>query len=186
MSSLENIVADYMNRYRERAVKELRWFAILRTLEDAVSVAALATGPSGKRLSHQRRIKEPPLAKRCRRLLASLPRLRQARSFEQLHQIVGSQIRSVPGIGERTVYDTALRIGAKLRLEPNTVFLHAGTRLGARMLGLDVSHEFIPVEKVPRALRRLRAREIEDVLCIYKDRFVGLASPRTQSACCYG
>jgi hypothetical protein len=33
---LDGIVADYINEHRERAAKELRWFAIQRILEEAV------------------------------------------------------------------------------------------------------------------------------------------------------
>jgi len=56
--------------------------------------------------------------------------------------------RGIPGIGELAIYDTALRIAAKLRFEPAVVFLHAGTRIGAN-------------ESFSRAM---------DVLCICKDR----------------
>ncbi|HQM80509.1 MAG TPA: hypothetical protein PLX02_02700 [Syntrophorhabdaceae bacterium] len=77
----------------------------------------------------------------------------------------------IPGIGELAVYDTALRIGAFLRIEPSKVFLHAGTRTGARALGLETSAEFLEVSSVPSEFQVLKPSEIEDVLCIYKHRF---------------
>ncbi|MDE1887953.1 MAG: hypothetical protein KGL00_09480 [Gammaproteobacteria bacterium] len=89
--------------------------------------------------------------------------------------IVAATIRAIPGIGELTVYDTALGIGAFLRLEPAKVFLHAGARSGARALGLDASGEFLEVKAIPAELRSLKQSEIEDVLCIYKRRFNGAA-----------
>jgi ABC-type arginine/histidine transport system permease subunit len=67
------------------------------------------------------------------------------------------------------VYDTALRLGANLRLLPREVYLHAGTRRGARALGLDYRSESVSMRLLPAALRRLRPYEVEDVLCIYKD-----------------
>jgi hypothetical protein len=67
------------------------------------------------------------------------------------------------------VYDTALRIGAYLHLKPELVYLHAGTRIGARNLGFDSSAEFIATRNFPDEFRCLSASEIEDVLCIYKD-----------------
>jgi hypothetical protein len=72
-----------------------------------------------------------------------------------------------------TIYDTALRIGASLGLEPQSVYLHAGTRFGARRLGLDWRAETIPVSALPPPLRKLKPREIEDLLCIFADRLTG-------------
>lgn len=61
----------------------------------------------------------------------------RAESSEALHALVARQLREVAGIGELYVYDTAFRIGAYLRLPPTRVYLHAGTRDGARALQLD-------------------------------------------------
>lgn len=166
---IKDIVADYIQHKREQATEEYRWFANQRTLEEAVSCAALALSKAGKRLSHQRRIQKSVLVKSRRRLLASLPTIAKAKSFEELHQIVKSIIRPIRGIGALTVYDTALRIGAKLKLEPKVVFIHAGARIGAKLLGLDISQDSIAVTDFPSAFQKLRPREIEDALCHYRD-----------------
>jgi hypothetical protein len=110
MRKLDDIVADYISRYQERAEKELRWFSIQRTLEEAVRISALAKSPSGKRLSHQRRIPESVLRESYRNLLDGLSALQEAKSFKQLHSSVASMIGQIPGIGQLTVYDTSLRI----------------------------------------------------------------------------
>lgn len=55
------------------------------------------------------------------------------------------------------------------------MFLHAGTRTGARALGLDTSRQAISPDELPKAFRKLNPREIEDVLCIYKDQLAGAA-----------
>jgi hypothetical protein len=78
-------------------------------------------------------------------------RLRRAlldscRSFADLHAVVSRAIRSVPGVGELTVYDTALRIGAKLGFARERVYLHAGTRQGAKRLALDWQAESVSLE----------------------------------------
>jgi hypothetical protein len=171
MKHFRDIVADYKKRYREAATKELRWFAIQSSLESAVSVAALAKGPSGKRLSHQRRIPETVLLESRRRLLDVLPEIEAVTTFEQLHEVVQNRIGPIVGIGELTVYDTALRIGARLRLEPTVVFMHAGTRDGAKKLGLDTARPFIPASELPREFHELQPHEMEDVLCLYKNNF---------------
>jgi hypothetical protein len=97
-------------------------------------------------------------------------RLERATSFDDLHERVGAAIGSLQGIGELTVYDTALRIGAKLGHLPKAVYLHAGTRAGARALGLDWKAEVLPIRAFPAELRVLAPHEIEDCLCIFKDR----------------
>jgi hypothetical protein len=76
-------------------------------------------------------------------LLNSLPALQSAKTFEELHRVILNKIGDIQGIGELTVYDIAVRIGAELNLAPAVVFLHAGTRIGAKALGLDVSQKFI-------------------------------------------
>ncbi len=71
-------------------------------------------------------------------------------------------------VGELTVYDTALRIGAHFGLEPTRVYLHAGTRVGARVLDLDDRQSTIEMDELSAPMQRLLAREAEDLLCIYK------------------
>ncbi|MBN2515905.1 MAG: hypothetical protein JXC33_07715 [Deltaproteobacteria bacterium] len=114
MSNLSAIVNDYIKRHRKAAEKELWWYAIQPSFVDAVSLAAIAQGPSGKRLNHQRRIPRAILEKSRHRLLQEIDRLESAASFEELFDTVESTIGGIKGIGELTVYDTALRIGARL------------------------------------------------------------------------
>ena len=90
------------------------------------------------------------------------------RSFGELHDAVDAAIGKFKGIGELTVYDIAVRIGAFLRLEPEVVYLHAGTRAGASTLGLGRGATVLRIDELPAPFRRLRPREIEDCLCIYK------------------
>lgn len=71
-------------------------------------------------------------------------------------------------MGALTIYDTAVKIGAHLGLEPTSVYLHTGTRDGARALGLDVRGGTIPIDSLPPEFARLDADEIEDCLCMFK------------------
>lgn len=187
MNSLERIVDEYIRDHQDSAEREQRWFTIQADLRRAVEAAALAQSPSGKRLSHQRRIPGHVLQESRRRLLLKLPALKQARSFDTVYDLVSSTISPIPGIGELAVYDTALRIGAHLGLEPEKVYLHAGTRVGAAKLGLPSTSGYLEISQFPAELRRLKPHEIEDVLCIYKHRFDGAdrasRSSRTRSNC---
>jgi hypothetical protein len=66
------------------------------------------------------------------------------------------------------IYDTAVRIGAKLDMSPDRVYLHAGTRAGARVLGLEWRADSVELSALPSAFRGLPGFEVEDILCIYK------------------
>ncbi len=92
----------------------------------------------------------------------------EVRTFEELLERVETLIGAIEGVGRLMVYDTSLRIGARVGVEPDRVYLHAGTREGARALGLATDRGFLFMEELPLQLRRLKPREVEDLLCIYK------------------
>jgi hypothetical protein len=148
---------------------QLQSFSDEPSLTAAVSRACFAQSPDGKRYAHQRRI-------RLTALQDALVRLREidlskSATFEDLHGAVHHAVAPVRGIGDLYVYDTALRIGAKLGLMPQRVYLHSGTKLGARHLGLDWRQPHLLMQDLPAAFHRLRPHETEDCLCIFKDRF---------------
>jgi len=165
------IVRDYTSRHRERARRDVRYYMIQRSLEDAIREAALSRLPGGRRHPHQRRIPLSVLQAAERRLQAIGAQLRAAKSFAELHDIIDRHIKPIRGIGELAVYDIAHRIGAYLRHAPEAVYLHAGTREGAR--ALNFAGKTIDVSELPAGLRKLSAAEIEDCLCIYKDALRG-------------
>ena len=100
------------------------------------------------------------------------PAIAACKNFDDdLFPLIDRLARDVRGIGTLAVYDTAHRLGLFLGLEPTRVHLHAGTRAGAMKLGLDVSRGWLSMGDLPIELRHLTPAEVEDVLCIYKDRF---------------
>jgi hypothetical protein len=166
-------VRGYIARFRERRLKEQRWFAIQRTLDHAIERAAMAVSPAGKRLNHQRRIPGAVLRAWTKRLLQRRVELQKATTFEQLHDIIAALGADHDGIGKLTVYDTATRLAAFLRLEPERVYLHAGTREGAVTLGFHKRHWLLPHE-LPESFRQLMPDEIEDCF-IYKREIAAIA-----------
>ena len=66
------------------------------------------------------------------------------------------------------IYDTAHRIGAFLGLEPEHVYVHAGTTVGAKALGLKSIDGWVAMDDLPEVFRKLKPYEVEDFLCIYK------------------
>jgi hypothetical protein len=168
MDAIQAAVEEYAEQIRPEMEREFRYFRLLRTDEEAATRAALAQLPSGKRHPHQRRIPLASLQESCDCLLANLPALRAASSFDELFDLVNALISPIPKIGELAVYDTALRIAARFGLEPEKVYVHAGTRDGARALGFDRRRSVIEMDELPKPMRRLSGREAEDLLCRYK------------------
>lgn len=172
--SIQSIVRYYSLHIRPHANAELNWFKQQPTLEKAIYFAALAINSDGKRYSHQRRLRQTALKQAHKILQANRPQLEQCKDFDELYSLLERLLIPIKGIGELYVYDTALRIGAKLGLLPQKVYLHAGTRIGAQALGFDGKSKALDVSQLPIELHQLEPHEIEDVLCIFKDKLMKL------------
>jgi hypothetical protein len=165
---LAAIVDLYIERHRQRARNELAFYVGQPNLSAAIHKAARAVNQDGKRADHQRRIRAAVLVSSDTALQSISHELEKLSTFEELHERIERAIGSMKGVGPLLVYDTAHRIGAHLKLEPRLVYLHAGTRVGARTLGLR--GKTLEVSKLPTELQKLTAAELEDCLCIFKDR----------------
>ncbi len=141
LGSFDEIVLDYVTRFRRSAHSEMQFYARQRSLKDVIWVATLAITPDGKKHPHQYRIPGSVLEQARQRLLCA--NLQKCATFEDLHLAIEAAIKKIHGIGDLVVYDTSKRIGAFLRLEPERIYLHAGTRTGARHLGLDTRRKMI-------------------------------------------
>jgi len=166
------IVQIYIAQIRPRADDELNWFRQQSTLREAIRVAAPAINSKGKRYSHQRRLSKPVLETALTLLLENKTKIGQCKSFDELHTLLDRLLTPIKGIGELYVYDTALRIGSRLGVLPQKIYLHAGTCEGARALGFDGKIKALTVAQLPKELQQLEPHEIEDVLCIFKDKLV--------------
>jgi hypothetical protein len=144
-------------------------------LREAIEKAGMALAPNLRRHPHQRRIKLSVLTEVRDRLLCQEKALSGSKSFDEVNATVESC--SVSGFGPVGVYDTALNIGAQLGLFPEKIYLHAGTRKGARVLGLTASKDFLSREDLPTELRDMEPYHIENFLCIYKDDFLNASAP---------
>lgn len=134
--TLDEIVSDYIREFRDKARAEMRFFEIQRSPSAAIRKASLCELPSGKRHPHQRRIPKALLEQAEARLQAVARKLAKAADFAAIHRLVEDEIGSIKGIGALTVYDIAHRIGAHFRMAPQLVYLHAGTRTGARAFNI--------------------------------------------------
>ncbi len=161
-------IRHYISNHRVRHQTELDWFRNQPTLTKAIEVSAMATNQHGKRLSHQRRLKKVVLEEAKDTLWEAENALKECKNFEILLECIEIRTRSICGIGELYRYDTALRIGAYLEVSPEKVYLHAGTREGAKILGIDPKLRHIDPTILPKEFNQLSPDEIEDALCIYK------------------
>jgi hypothetical protein len=166
---LIDIVNEYVRNNRCRPNRELEWFRRQPTLRSAIRFAGLAVNSEGKRFMHQRRLSKASLQAASNSLRRNESKIKRCKDFDELQTLLCRLLRRTRGIGELYIYDTAFRVGAKLGFLPKKVYLHAGTRLGASALAYDGRLPWIDVSRLPRELRRLKAYEIEDLLCIYKD-----------------
>ena len=162
--SLPDVVSDYWRDHRPRAEREFAYWANRAGGGQVLREAALSIASNGKRHPHQRRIP----ARVLQRAADTLARhgIPACQSFDDLHRAVDDRIGDIHGIGELAVYDIACRIGASFGLTPERVYLHAGTREGARALQLEGPS--VRKSDLPEEFASLSPAEIEDCLCIYK------------------
>lgn len=179
--TLDEIVSDYIRKYRDGARAEMDTFRNEKSGTAAIRRAALCELPDGKRHPHQYRIPRRLLQLAEGRLQAAARRLANPADFDAVHAIVAAEIGAIHGIGKLMVYDIAQRIGAFFRKHPRRIYLHQGTKQGAAVLGFR--GETLDPALLPPAFSRLSAAEIEDCLCIYKDRLAGVKRKRPGSRC---
>lgn len=149
---------------------EIAWFVNQPTLGDAITKAAMAENRHGKRYSHQCRIPCHVLQSALKELRAGEEVIRACVSFEDLHLFIKSTLKHILGIGELYCYDAALRIGAKLNLHPQKVYLHAGTRKGAALVTDTKGKHYLGTDCLPVELQQLPPEQVEDILCIYREK----------------
>jgi hypothetical protein len=165
----EIVIRSYIKDCRPNLVKDLDYYKAMPSLFEAISMAALALNHKGKRHNHQRRLKSSTLLLVKEKLLNEYYAIQIAKDFDTLYDIVKSA--RVTGYGELAIYDAALRLGAFLNIFPTEVYLHAGTTIGAKkLLSNKPSKHTIKIENLPEEFHPLTAYEIEDLLCIFKDR----------------
>jgi len=169
----QEILRDFDRRHCHNEHDEIGWFRRQPSLRHSIDRAARAVDARERRYSHQYRIKRQSIVHARAVLLAAEAQITGALSFDDLLRLITGQLREVRGVGPLYRYDTTFRIGAYLGLLPTSVYLHAGTRAGARALGLAYGKESLEMSEIPAELRHRAPHEIEHILCIYADAFRG-------------
>ena len=169
----DKAVSDYIEHHRDDAARELSFYRSMPTLTHAIRRGARAYTADGDKHPHQWRIPCDALREFGAQLGRHEHFLREAQSFADLHRVVEVVGRPIHRIGELAIYDTALRIGARLSLAPTEVYLHLGTRSGAEAVGVDPRRSTVAVSELPAAFAALEPHETEDCLCIFKGLLAG-------------
>lgn len=145
----------------------LKWFETRKSIEEVINAAVLRNHPHQNCLS---RAKREVVAGN---LVAAGAALQAANSFGRLFEIVQNCVRPPFKRADLFVYDVALRIGAYRRLLPTDVYLHSGALVGAqRALGRKNLPRALSPDSFPESFQSLSPHEIEDCLCIFKDRML--------------
>lgn len=165
--SLSKLVSIYRKQFAPRIAEYLGYFEKLESLDDAIRFGCLGKG--GKIHGHQRRVGRAILTKASKKLLRHADALEACESFDDLLNCVKAATKRIERFGVLAVYDTSLRIGAKLSRWPEVVYLHAGTKKGCKALGVKGINGIVEMADLPTPVRKLEPYQAEDFLCIFKD-----------------
>lgn len=168
----DTIARQYKAMRKKYPDRHIDYCVHQKTLACAIEVAAKAIDDQNKIHSHQRRVGRARLNFFADQLKLKKTYIKQAKTFEELLLTIESV--KCARIADLTYYDTATRIGAYLDLFPDKIYLHTGTRVGAKyLLGNINGRNFITLEELPKDFLKhdLTASEFEDILCIFKDDF---------------
>lgn len=165
-------LADLIREYRKTKKRREAGRAQYREASHLTDAIKLAAGVADRVPDHQRRVGRKVLTQACERLLQHQSEIQACQSFAELIALVTRCTADIDRFGVLAVYDTACRLGLyrHLNLSPEVVYLHAGTKQGARALGLNTKGGFLERKSLPSPLWRLEPWECEDFLCIYKTR----------------
>jgi hypothetical protein len=134
---------------------------------------------------HANILKNEDVKKLIEFMLKNEKKLFDIKSFHDLIMFI-SQNQKIYKNAQLTIYDICLRLGAKMNLEPENVYLHAGALRGFKALNNslelnelkifpDKNIKYALFEKFPDIMKKqLSPNEIEDFLCIYKDKLANL------------
>ena len=112
------IAAHYTKYRRPDFADELDWFAAPKSFSSALVRAVSAENGYGKRLSHQWRLGQFVIPTAQKRLCLEQAKLAKVKTFHALYGIIQATMEKVPGAGALYAYDTALRLGAHIKLAP--------------------------------------------------------------------
>ncbi|MHB1704197.1 MAG: hypothetical protein ACYCS0_08335 [bacterium] len=173
---LEYLINEYSHKdgYREAIAEEIKEFKeVVIDIAEAITNAA-TTMVDGKRHPHHYRKSKNTLECAKKILLGKQSNISATKNFDNLHEIIIKSLEGLKYIGPLYYYDTAFLIGAHLDKLPEKIYLHAGTKKGAKNMEINIRNKkYIEMEDIlcHKIFKKycLKPYEIEDFLCIYKE-----------------
>jgi hypothetical protein len=189
MKTYKSIIRHYTSHCRVNSQREIDWFKS-QDINGIIHNSSHAIDECGRRYFHQRRITKKAIFRAENIIRNNWKLISESKDFENLHELLRKKLTYVFGLGDLYIYDTSFRIGAFLNLFPRQIYLHAGTKTGARKLGIEIRNRTkIYKSDLPIEFRVLEPHESEDILCIYKTSFELIRQhktlkPNAGSKCC--
>ncbi|WP_127105710.1 hypothetical protein [Pararhodobacter zhoushanensis] len=177
MATLDALIIGYLSHHRPKLRSHLAHYSSAPDIREAIARASRADfeGPNIKH-PHQYRLPKTAITSVFDKLSANELILQDATDFLQLYGIVSKAIGGVPDVGPLMIYDTALRIGAFLKVSPNDVFVQRGALGGAKNFFVHIRKKprkikvrYLPSSDFLPELARLSPHEIENFLCVCED-----------------
>ena len=165
------VIAHYKRHVKRAFESEMDWYASAPNLVCAIRRAAHSRF-NHKICMHQRRLGAALLAKAGELLVVQQHAIAQAAAvgFSDLLQVVAQH--SPKGCGTLFHYDVSVRLAHHLKLDVLAVYLHAGTRVGAKRWQPDRRHGPTLAPDLVARFRGLSCDHIENLLCIYAQHIV--------------
>lgn len=190
LTDLEAICEDFQWRYvdRKKTDQVIEYCRRAPSFHVAVARAVEARDADGKHHNHQSKVDIGARRLFGKRIVTRRNAVRRLvakedadKVFDLLHDLF-DEIKPY-GIGPVTVYDVAVRVGAFLGIEPTSVYMHAGVRQGMKTMvaampdwwehsGEPWRADRVSVKVFPPPLNSMRADDVEDILCTYREVFI--------------
>ena len=171
VKNLEMLVKDYLCKYEDSYEPEDQWWAESSTWEKALERAWNSRLENGKMHRHQCHV-APKLPEGLKIALAANIQPDRFTDFHQLYSWIKSITACVIGLGNTTTYDVARRLGVWMKIQPELVYLHAGSAKGAKKLGIE--GESVILTAFPHEIQKLGATHAENFLCHNKDEIAAI------------
>jgi hypothetical protein len=165
MTKLDRAVDEFMADPANADTEERALFENAPSLEAAITHATHGTRPDSSKTALK--VSRGPVSAKdrgCEALILDGERLRASKDFHELFTLVKGMANRMGGLGEVWVYDVSVRIAAYLGKAPDRIYLHGGTREGARAFKIASTRESISKFELPRPLRKMPCHMIEDFL----------------------
>jgi len=167
--TLKQMVDLFLSERRDRPARERAWWGDPHlSIQDACLRAMFTLEKEGVRDDHQWVFSKVDLSAMGAQIAAQAAVLEAAETFREFYR----RVERALGIGWNRkpllVYDVARRLGYRFGLEPEEVYLHAGTKAGAEALRRGLGRpRNRSLDDFPTSLRtRLTPAQAEDFLCL--------------------